>query len=249
MGDDPSLRELAGSTHHQQSCIFQVERRPKQESITAKKNVRQAKSTTKTRTSLPAPRAPIQQVRRSRNPPGKGGNGSWANPLGQSWCQTVPLPAQSGAKATCAESGGCRSKPLHSQRGTSPCVRHVPAAAPRPERCRRCGAGTATAIRADRPRSLPRASPAAVSGRNLFNRSPRPGLAKPNPPSANCACRIREHPRVTPVGEGGKAPRRHGAARNARRPDPSSDTHSRRGHVLALLPHAVRRDNAPSFPL
>lgn len=99
---------------------------------------------------------PIQQVQRSRNPPGKDGNGSRANPLGCSRCQTIPLPEESGAKAACAKAGGCWSKPLHSRRGTSPHVQP-------PGESRGCSAGTATASRSDRPRSAPRASPAVVS--------------------------------------------------------------------------------------
>lgn len=111
-----SGEELAGLTHHQQSRIFQVKRQVSRRSIAAR-TLRQAKSSTETLTSLPAPRAPIQQVQRSRNPPGNDGNGSPANALGCSWCQTIPLPEESGAKAARAKSSGSRSRLLQRQRG------------------------------------------------------------------------------------------------------------------------------------
>lgn len=142
---------------------------------------------TKTWASLPALRAPIQQVQRSRNPPGKDGNGSWANPFGRSQCQTIPLPEESGAKSACAKGGGCRSVPLHSRRGTSSPVQQLCAGsdsgtqpAP-PQRAALTGQG-------HRHKHHP---PPRCPG-NLFDGSPRSGLVKPKPPSANRACRLRE---------------------------------------------------------
>lgn len=173
MGANPSRHssgeELAGSTHHQRSRIFQVKSQPSWESITAK-TLREAKSTTEMRASLPAPRAPIQQVQRSRNPPGKDGNGSWAKPLGRSQCQTIPLPEESGAKAAHVKAGGCRSKPSTADEAPAlACRGSVPAAS------KGCSTGTATASRSDRPRSAPRASPAAASrGDTPLRREPSP---------------------------------------------------------------------------
>lgn len=111
-----SGEELAGLAHHQQSCIFQVKRQLSRQSIAAR-TLRQAKSSTETFTSFPALHAPIQQVRRSRKPSGNDGNGSLANALGWSQCQTIPLPEESGAKAARAKSSRSRSRLLHSQRG------------------------------------------------------------------------------------------------------------------------------------
>lgn len=149
-----SGEELAGLTHHQQSCIFQVKRQLSRQSIAAR-TLRQAKSSTETFTSFPAPHAPIQQVQRSRKPPGNDGNGSPANALGWSRCQTIPLPEDSGANAARAKSSSSLSRLLHSQRGKTQ------------ELCvgvsRGCRAGTATPSHSNLPRSAPGASPATVS--------------------------------------------------------------------------------------
>lgn len=235
-----SGEELAGLAHHQQSCIFPVKRQLSQQSIAAR-TLRQAKSSTETFTSLPAPNTPIQQVQRSRKPPGNDGNGSLANALGWSRCQTIPLPEESGAKAARA-----KSRLLHGQRGKT---QELCAGA-----SRGCSAGTATPSHSNPPRSAPGASPAAVSREPLQGALTRGWQSRilpvqtllPDPPASPLAVWCHS---VTLVGEGGKAPRCDGTAGNARRPDPSSDTHSWCGHVLALLPHAVREDNAPSFPL
>lgn len=118
-----SGEELAGLTHHQQSCIFQAKRQLSRQSIAAKTR-RKAKSSTEPLTSLPAPRAPIQQVQRSREPPGNDGSGSPANALGCSRCQTIPLPEDGGAKATRAKSSGSGSRLLYGQRDKTqePCT-------------------------------------------------------------------------------------------------------------------------------
>ena len=103
---------------------------------------------------------------------------------------------------------------------------------------RGCSASTATASHSDQPRSAPRASPAAVSRGNLFDRSPRPGLATPNPPSANRACRIREHPR---------AALRH--ARGRGRKSPSASRHRQECQEAgSLLQHPLPARSRPGSP-
>lgn len=140
------------------------------------RTLRQAKSRTETLASLPAPCAPIQQVQRSRKPPGNDGNGSLANALGCCWCQTIPLPEESGAKATRVKSSSSRSRLLHGQRGKTQ------------ELC----AGSEQGMQRWHCHPEP-LQPAKVSARSIARRrvqgissiEPCPGLAQPNPPSAN----------------------------------------------------------------
>lgn len=241
MGANPSCRssgeELAGSTHHQRSFIFQVKRQASQESITAKTH-QQAKSMSKTHTSLPASSAPIQQVWRSRSPLGKDGNGSWANLLGRSQCQTIPLPEESGAKVACAKASGCWSKPLHSRRGTSPRMQQL---------CARSKQGMQHLHRHGEPLRPAKVSTASITCHGVWgggDTSSTGALAQ------GWQSRILP-PQTAPAGSA-NIPACRAAPRHARgrgRKSPSASRHRReRQEAGSLLRHPLPAQSRPSSP-
>lgn len=163
----------------------------------------------------------------------------WRRELGQApW--PLPVPNHSLARGERGQSRTCQSRWLPVQtpprltrhqpsRARALCRQRVRDAAPaRPRRAALTGQGQR------REHHLP----LHPGGGHLFDGSPRPGLAKPNPPSANRACRIRKHPR---------AALRH--ARGRGRKSPSASRHRRECQEAgSLLRHPLPARSRPSSP-